>query len=66
MAKSKVYKQNDGSKVSFEFGPNGKLIGIKKNGKSKSDRDTFIFKISRSKEEEDEFAFNYNPLNNFI
>ena len=34
MAKSKVYKQNDGSKVSFEFGPNGKLIGIKKNGKS--------------------------------
>ena len=41
-----------------------KIMSIKKNGKSKSDRDTFIFKISRSKEEDDEFAFNYNPLNN--
>ena len=41
-----------------------KLWVLKKNGKSKSDRDTFIFKISRSKEEDDEFAFNYNPLNN--
>jgi len=30
MAKSKIYTQNDGSKVGFEFGPDGKLIGIKK------------------------------------
>ncbi len=30
MAKSKLYTQNDGSKVGFEFGPDGKLIGIKK------------------------------------
>ena len=34
MAKSKVYKQDDDSKVSFEFGDDGKLIGIKKDGKS--------------------------------
>jgi len=40
-----------------------KIMSIKKSGKSKSDRDTFIFKISRSKEEDDQFAFNYNPLN---
>ena len=30
MAKSKIYTQNDGSKVAFEFGDDGKLIGIKK------------------------------------
>ncbi len=49
----------------FTFSSNfEKIMSIKKNGKSKSDRDTFIFKISRSKEEDDEFAFNYNPLNN--
>ena len=48
----------------FTFSPNfEKIMSIKKNGKSKSDRDTFIFKISRSKEEDDQFAFNYNPLN---
>ena len=34
MAKSKIYKQDDDSKVSFEFGDDGKLIGIKKDGKS--------------------------------
>ena len=34
MAKSRVYPQDDGSKVSFEFGSNGKLIGIKKDGTS--------------------------------
>ena len=33
MAKSRVYDIDD-SKVSFEFGSNGKLIGIKKDGKS--------------------------------
>ena len=49
----------------FTFSSNfEKIMSIKKNGKSKSDRDTFIFKISRSKEEDDQFAFNYNPLNN--
>ena len=30
MAKSKIYTQDDGSKVAFEFGDDGKLIGIKK------------------------------------
>ena len=32
MSKSKVYTQDDDSKVSFEFGSDGKLIGIKKDG----------------------------------
>ena len=32
MAKSRVYTQDDDSKVSFEFGSNGKLIGIAKDG----------------------------------
>ena len=34
MAKSRVYTQDDDSKVSFEFGSNSKLIGIKKDGAS--------------------------------
>ena len=34
MAKSRVYTQDDDSKVSFEFGSNGKLIGITKDGAS--------------------------------
>jgi hypothetical protein len=34
MSKSRVYTQDDGSKVSFEFGADQKLIGIKKDGNS--------------------------------
>ena len=34
MSKSRVYTQDDGSKVSFEFGADQKLIGIKKDGAS--------------------------------
>ena len=34
IAKSRVYTQDDGSKVSFEFVSDGKLIGITKDGKS--------------------------------
>ena len=32
MSKSRVYTQDDGSKVSFEFGADQKLIGITKDG----------------------------------
>ena len=34
IAKSRVYTQDDDSKVSFEFASDGKLIGITKDGKS--------------------------------
>ena len=34
MSKSRVYTQDDNSKVSFEFGADQKLIGIRKDGNS--------------------------------